>query len=94
MHYFTKTGSGQTQERLQKGRSCRHHNAATLPSYLIRQHGFGVPYASIASINWFMCGLLPPIVQSATADMNHLDVITCTLCLHAHYSVSYLNHRT
>lgn len=28
-----------------------HHNAATLPKFLIRLHGDRVPYASIASIN-------------------------------------------
>ena len=34
-----------------------HHNAATLPKFLIRLHGDEVPYASIASINWMMCAV-------------------------------------
>jgi hypothetical protein len=31
-----------------------HHNAATLPKYLIRENGDSVPYGSIASINWMI----------------------------------------
>ena len=53
-----------------------HHNAATLPKFLIRLHGDEVPYASIASINWMMCAVLPPIVQSALSHVGHIDIIT------------------
>ena len=52
-----------------------HHNAATLPKFLIRLHGDDVPYGSIASINWLMCAFLPPIVQSILSHVGHIDII-------------------
>ena len=52
------------------------HNAATLPNFLRREHGDRVPFASVASINWMMCAVLPPIVQSILADVGHIDIIT------------------
>ncbi len=53
-----------------------HHNAATLPKYLIRINGDSVPYGSIASINWMIAGILPPIVQSLLSSLGHYDIIT------------------
>ena len=39
-----------------------------------------MPYASIASINWSMCAVLPPIVQSIFARVGHIDIITAGCC--------------
>lgn len=52
-----------------------HHNAATLPKYLIRTNGDRVPYGSIASINWMIAGVLPPFVQSLLSSLGHYDII-------------------
>ena len=51
------------------------HLDATLPTYLVRLYGSGVPKGVIYSINPFMIIFLTPVVAAVTSKYNHFNMI-------------------
>jgi hypothetical protein len=60
-----------------------NYNNSLLPKWLPREHGRGVPFGSIVSINWTLCILLPPLLAAATHGWPHFDVIVLGVWLTA-----------
>jgi len=52
-----------------------HHMNATMPKYLIREIDQDVPWGSVNSINFWMCALLPPVVQWALLGWRDLPCV-------------------
>jgi dipeptide/tripeptide permease len=51
------------------------HLDATLPTYLVRIYGDGVPKGMIYSINPFMIIFMTPVIAAVTSKYNHFNMI-------------------